>query len=384
MDNFITQVIAIDYNSEDDTYKCIRTDTLQFQNMNRKLLYHLLNSKHAYVRNLEIQGNNVVIREHFDNNKQFVVIYKIHNRKYICCNSKLQLAELDYNYIKSNKEQFIDIRFKGNGIATKSKICLVAETSNNYECYTVNNNTIPIQDFTQAAKYMIAASNFNTKACMINVCELKLTPNPITSKMICKGLRNKDCEKVIIPNFVSEIESYAFNGNNNIKDVVICKGVNNLPYMCFGYCTNIEHVKLLCNSITIDARTFYNCKKLRSIEDTTSIKTLGEEALFGTSIKNFIASQTLKRIGADAFFMSKVEVIDLYNADIEYIGPSAFVGTKYIKTIILPNKLKSLDLSAFSKGFTIDKLKITSNFDITNKQSNPKLYADIVEIMATK
>ena len=384
MDKFITQVIAIDYNSKDDTYKCIRTDTLQFQNMNRKLLYHLLNSKHAYVRNLEIKGNNVVIREHFDNNKQFVVIYKIHNRKYICCNSKLQLAEFDYNYIKSNKEQFIDIRFKGNGIATKSKICLVAEASDNYECYTVNNNTIPIQDFTQAAKYTIAASNFNTKACMINVCELKLTPNPITSKMICKGLRNKDCEKVIIPNFVSEIESDAFNGNNNINDVVICKSVTNLPYMCFRYCTNIEHVKLLCNSITIDARAFYNCRKLMSIESTTSIKTLGEEALFGTNIKNFTASQTLTRVGADAFFMSKVEIIDLYNANIEYIGPSVFVGTKYIKTIILPNKLKTLDLSAFSKEFTINKLKITSSFDIMNKHSNPKLYADIMKLMATK
>ena len=384
MDKFITQVIAIDYNSEDDTYKCIRTDTLQFQNMNRKLLYHLLNSKHAYVRNLEIQGNNVVIREHFDNNKQFAVIYKIHNHKYICCNSKLQLAEFDYNYIKSNKEQFIDIRFKGNGIATKSKICLVAEAYNNYECYTVNNNTIPIQDFTQAAKYMIAASNFNTKACMINVCELKLTPNPITSKMICKGLRNKDCEKVIIPNFVSEIESYAFNGDGNIKDVVICNGVNKLPYMCFGYCTNIEHVKLLCNSITIDARAFYNCKKLKNIENTTYIKTLGEEALFGTDIRTFVASEALTRISANTFFGSKIETIDLRNANIGYIGHLAFAGTKYIKAIILPNKLKSLDLSAFDKDFSIDNLIINSDFEIINKHSNPKLGADIARLMATK
>ena len=121
-----------------------------------------------------------------------------------------------------------------------------------------------------------------------------------------------------------------------------------------------------------------------SIESTTSIKTLGEEALFGTNIKNFTASQTLTRIGADAFFMSKVEIIDLYNADIKYIGPSVFAGTKYIKTIILPNKLKTLDLSAFSKEFTINKLKITSSFDIMNKHSNPKLYADIMKLMTTK
>ena len=113
--------------------------------------------------------------------------------------------------------------------------------------------------------------------------------------------------KVYIPDTVSEIAAYAFEGCDELEEVSGCAGVEIIRYEAFDACRNLKNIAIPQNLKVIEEGCFMNCDNLESV----------------------VLPETLQSIGAAAFAMSdRLSHIEIPDS-VTYIGLGAFRGTEW-------------------------------------------------------
>lgn len=89
-------------------------------------------------------------------------------------------------------------------------------------------------------------------------------------------------EEVVIPEGVTTIGGWAFEGNATMKKVTIPDGVTTINISAFERCTNLTSIVIPDGVTCIDERAFYGCEKLESITVPTSVTELGSNVFTDT------------------------------------------------------------------------------------------------------
>lgn len=121
-------------------------------------------------------------------------------------------------------------------------------------------------------------------------------------KILPGAFRGKDIEKVILPDSVATIHTYAFEGCRNLKEINLPHSLNIICYAAFSNCvslnsmviprnaqfqgeifsgcTNLQEVKIECNARFVPAGTFRNCP-LKKLYLPSTLEAIEHTAMMG-------------------------------------------------------------------------------------------------------
>lgn len=105
-----------------------------------------------------------------------------------------------------------------------------------------------------------------------------------------------------VPNSVSEVEHYAFDGADNLKELTIGTGMTKIGDLAFIGASNVEKINILGEVTYIGNNAFGNINKLQSISLPDTVTYIGKEAFQDdNSLKNIVIPSAVSFIGVDAF-----------------------------------------------------------------------------------
>ena len=192
------------------------------------------------------------------------------------------------------------------------------------------------------------------------------TDNPLYYAHHLYSDENTEITKLVIPNDVTSIGSYAFSGCSGLTSVTIPNSVTSIGSSAFSSCSGLEkaivpniNIKNWC-SIKFSNSTdnpLYYAHHLYSDENTEITKLVIPDGV--TSIPNYVFSgcsgltsvtipNSVTSIGSSAFSgCSSLTSVTIPNS-VTSIGSSAFSGCSGLTSVTIPNSVTSISDRAFS------------------------------------
>jgi len=188
----------------------------------------------------------------------------------------------------------------------------------------------------------------------INVTELRATFR-----------NNQTLTKVTLPDTVTVIGDYTFQGCSALASVNIPDGVTKIGQCSFENCYSIAQLTLGKSVESIGNYAFKSCRTLTDISFGDSLLTIGREAFYGCSkLSKVILPHTATTIGAYAFYScSALTVADLGDS-LESIGEYAFIACTNLKEITLPDTLKSIGQNIFCECRSLKEITIPAGVEV--------------------
>ena len=116
-------------------------------------------------------------------------------------------------------------------------------------------------------------------------------------------LNGKEINDLVIPNGVTEIKNYAFEGCSELKSVTIPASVKKIGHVAFSDCSGLKSVTIPKSVKEIGDCAFWGCSGLRSITIPNSVKEIGRSAFKGCSgLTSVTIPYSVKEIGDCAFW----------------------------------------------------------------------------------
>ncbi len=161
---------------------------------------------------------------------------------------------------------------------------------------------------------------------------------------------NKNIKNVTIPNSVTSIGKYAFEGCTNLKRIEIPNSVTSIDQYAFLDCTKLEDVTISNSTTSIGNSAFSGCTNLKSIEIPNSVNTLGISAFSGcTSLTDVTIPGTVSTIQAETFSGCTSLTNVTLSEGVTTIGKKVFKNCTSLESITLPNSVTSLTYSVVTE-----------------------------------
>ena len=142
----------------------------------------------------------------------------------------------------------------------------------------------------------------------------------------CSGLTN-----VTIPNSVTIIDDYAFSGCSALTSVTIPNSVTRIGSFAFWYCSGLTSVTIPNSVTSIGNQAFRDCSGLTSVTIPNSVTSIGSSAFSGCS------GLTSLTIGNS----------------VTSIGSSAFSDCSSLASVTIPNSVTSIGGYAFAYCYSL-------------------------------
>ncbi len=189
---------------------------------------------------------------------------------------------------------------------------------------------------------------------------------------------NNKITSVTIPDSVTSIGSYAFDGCTNIKSatiptlaisyipknslqtVVITSG-NSIGESAFSGCKSLESITIPDGVTTIGSNAFRGCTSLESITIPDSVTSIGDYVFSGcTSLANITIPESVTSIGSRAFWgCTYLKSVTFGNiSKLETIGELAFDDCTKLTNITIPGSVTSIGYGAFSGCTSLKNITI--------------------------
>ena len=178
--------------------------------------------------------------------------------------------------------------------------------------------------------------------------------NPLYSAKHLYSDNNTEIENLVIPNSVTNIGSYAFDGCSGLTSVTIGNRVT-----------------------SINKRAFYHCSGLISIAISNSVTSIGEGAFYGCSgLTTVTIPNSVTSIGDYAFRnCSDLTSITIPNS-VTSIGKGAFRGCSGLTSVTIPNSVTSIGSQAFDEADIPTVISLIENsFNIMGKTSETRTFS---------
>lgn len=141
-----------------------------------------------------------------------------------------------------------------------------------------------------------------------------------------------------------------FSGTGPMFDFAYSNAVD-IPW--YDYLGSVTKVVFEEGITTVGANTLNGFKRLRNVEFSNTIHTIGKSAFAycaNSSFRTITFPESLKTISANAF-MGAEHLREVYlNDGLEFIGDSAFYGARRIRSIVVPASLTTIETGAFHPG----------------------------------
>ena len=179
-------------------------------------------------------------------------------------------------------------------------------------------------------------------------------------------LGEEEIKDLVIPNSVTSIESYAFDGCSGLTSVTIPNSVTGIEWYAFYGCSGLTSVTIPNSVTSIGSHAFQNCRCLASVTIPNSVTSIGGDAFFNCSslntikvpVTDYTAFCSNKVLGLIYSRIEKpVQLIDSEGKEItEYIvpagvtsiGSNAFLNCTGLTAITITESVTSIGSYAFS------------------------------------
>lgn len=172
----------------------------------------------------------------------------------------------------------------------------------------------------------------------------------------CKKLKD-----VTIPQTVTTIDKYAFFNCESIENITLPEGITKLNGSSFNGCISLQSCNIPNSVTSIDFSVFSGCSSLKSITIPENVTTLGADILKGCTL-NQIIYNAINAINVSTMvheILGNCSTTYLKIGDkVEKIPERLFYNTSKVKSITIPNSVKTIERSAFQGCGDLDVLYI--------------------------
>ena len=155
----------------------------------------------------------------------------------------------------------------------------------------------------------------------------------------------KNLQSISFPNTVLSIGGSAFEEDGILADVVLPDSLSFIGSAAFKKCTSLKTIRIPEKVVKLNNSVFSCCSGLISVTLNDSLRSIGSESFYGTSIKELKLPLSLRYIDIEAFAYSKIREIKLPKS-LRSIGRGAFMYSELLH-IELPMSLTSIGKQAF-------------------------------------
>lgn len=188
--------------------------------------------------------------------------------------------------------------------------------------------------------------------CKVTSLEIKAKIKEFSRALVWK---QKNLEKVILPEGLEVIENMAFYQCERLKEVNIPSTVKRIDTDAFKYCSSLNTVKLPVGIESVGGGAFAgtNVTEMDLSNVKSAINTrFGDMEMFADckNLKRVTLSPMIERV-ADKMFIgcTSLEEVVIPNG-VKIIGERAFEGCTSLENIILPTTLTKIERSAFNSA----------------------------------
>ncbi len=199
-----------------------------------------------------------------------------------------------------------------------------------------------------------------------------LPEGPIYIEHILYGYKStgKDIQSFTVPDGIVAISSYTFNGFKSLKSVILPNGLETIGNSAFGYCSELTSISLpetLTNIMPsafefsgirsinipggvkkIEDFTFNGCTELREVTLGLGIETIGSAAFQSCcNISSVSLPQSIISIEQLAFSHSGIKTLELPNK-LRSLGSGAFADLPLLQSVTFPASLEQIESGCFS------------------------------------
>ncbi len=157
-------------------------------------------------------------------------------------------------------------------------------------------------------------------------------------------------KSVTIPDSYKTISSFAFLGMTSIEFVNIPAGLKSLGSYAFSSCNSLKSIDFSTNTTisTIPTACFSGCSSLSSVTLPNSLTSISDYAFQNTAIKSIVIPQHVKSLGALSFSnCDSLEQIKLQSG-LETIGEKSFYNDNALTSVFVPNSVNQIGNDAFA------------------------------------
>ena len=167
-------------------------------------------------------------------------------------------------------------------------------------------------------------------------------------------INDQEIKDLVIPNNVTSIGNYAFEGCSSLTSVTIGESVTSIGDEAFRYCDSLTSVTIGESVTSIGEEAFHGCSKLTSVtinsEDIVSKDysfNPNISDIFGSQVTEYIIGDNVRGIGHYAFSdCSSLTSVTIPNS-VTSIGYYAFGGCTSLTSVTIPNSVTSIGTGAF-------------------------------------
>lgn len=204
---------------------------------------------------------------------------------------------------------------------------------------------------------------------IIQGCSTTTIPNTVTN-IGSYAFEGYAKESIDIPDSVTNIEVWAFHWSK-LTSVTLPANVN-VEDMAFNECHDLKRVSVSdsATNINIGGFAFGNCEELEELNISKGVKSIGSAAFWGTKISSVTIPASLTNVGIFAFPCGKLTSIEVDENNKVYDSRdncNAIIETSTNKLILgcnstkIPESVTAIGENAFMECKEISDITLTSN-----------------------
>ena len=176
------------------------------------------------------------------------------------------------------------------------------------------------------------------------------------------------CSVTVIPDSVTSIGRYAFQGCTSLTSIDIPDSVTSIGEGAFNGCTGLTSVDIPDSVTSIGIEAFSICTGLTSIDIPDSVTSIGNGTFRGcTGLTSIDIPYSITSIGNWAFYgCTGLTSIDIPDSVTRSIGERAFSSCTGLTMITIPDSVKGIGTRAFSNCTGLTSVYIPDSVTFIN------------------